>query len=173
MPTLAVVLSALWILLAPQAAQRHPDFSGSWTFDATKTMTPDAEGRVVLAAMLGEEFTALQTDTSLTLRIVANGQLVVAVYDLTGKPTKNVSPGDIDVTSWARWKGDRLVITSASASEENGKPTKIETTRVLWIDEAGDLILERTGRPATHVPASRSVYRRTQARLSSVELLER
>jgi hypothetical protein len=171
-PTLTVVLSAWWILFAPQGAQRPPDFSGSWIFDAQKTMKPDADGRVVLAAMLGDEFTALQTDTSLTLRIVANGQLVVAIYDLSGKPTKNVSPGDVDVTSWTRWKGDRLIITSASVSDDNGKATKVETTRVLWIDDAGDLILERTGRPETHVTPSRSVYRRTRSRLRADADLE-
>jgi hypothetical protein len=31
---------------------------------------------------------------------------------------------------------------------------------VIWIDKAGDLIIERSGTPATQVTPSRSVYRR-------------
>ena len=143
-----------------QVPSKTPDFSGSWTFDAQKTMAPDEKGRVVLAAMLGEEFTAIQTSTSLTLRIVNHGQLIVAVYDLTGQPSENVSPGDIVVTSRARWDRDRLVITSTSTSDHQGKTVTIETIRTLWIDKSGDLIIERIGKPENLVTPSRSVYTR-------------
>jgi hypothetical protein len=156
--TLLAVLNGALV----QSETRRPDFSGSWTFDAQKTMTPDKDGRVVLAAMLGEEFTAIQTATSLTLRILNNGQLVVAVYDLTGRSSENVSPGDIAVTSRAKWDGDRLLISSTSTSEEKGKRVTVETTRILSIDPAGDLIIERTGTPKSLVTPSRSVYRRSK-----------
>lgn len=148
------------LLVAQPAVSAKPDFSGTWVFDANKTMQPGADGRVVLAAMLGEQFSAVQNETSLTLRITNQGQQVVAIYDLTGKPTENVSPGDIVVTSRASWKGDRLVIVSTSESVEKGTPVTIETTRTMWIDKAGDVILERRGTPERLVTASRSVYRR-------------
>ncbi len=144
----------------PQA--KTPDFSGTWTFDQKRSMEPGPDGRVVLAPMLGDEFVALQTSSSLTFRITFNGDTVVAVYDLTGAESENVSPGDIKVTSRAAWKGERLVIESSSAGEDAGKPTTIRTTRVIWIDKAGDLIIERTGTPVSQVTPSRSVYRRTQ-----------
>jgi hypothetical protein len=156
--TLLAVLNGALV----QSETRRPDFSGSWTFDAQKTMTPDKDGRVVLAAMLGEEFTAIQDATSLTLRILNNGQLVVAVYDLTGRSSENVSPGDIVVTSRAKWDGDRLLISSTSTSDDKGKQVTVETTRALSIDSAGDLIIERTGTPKRLVTPSRSVYRRTK-----------
>ena len=159
-----IVIAALLAVLngaLVQSETRRPDFSGSWAFDAQKTMTPDKDGRVVLAAMLGEEFTAIQTATSLTLRILNNGQLVVAVYDLTGRSSENVSPGDIVVTSRAKWDGDRLLISSTSTSDDKGKQVTVETTRALSIDSAGDLIIERTGTPKSLVTPSRSVYRRT------------
>lgn len=160
-----IVIAALLAVLngaLVQSETRRPDFSGSWTFDAQKTMTPDKNGRVVLAAMLGEEFTAIQTATSLTLRILNNGQLVVAVYDLTGRSSENVSPGDIVVTSRAKWDGDRLLISSTSTSDDKGKQVTVETTRTLSLDSAGDLIIERTGTPKSLVTPSRSVYRRTK-----------
>jgi len=141
----------------PPTGQR-PDFSGTWVFDQQKTMAPQPDGRVVLAAMLGDEFVALQTATSLTLRIKFQGDLVVAVYDLTGVESENISPGDIRVRSRAFWEGEKLVIESSSDGTENGKPITIRTRRVISIDKAGDLIIERSGTPASAVPASRSVY---------------
>jgi hypothetical protein len=150
----------LLLLTAGLAAQERPDFSGTWTFDQQKSMKPDANGRIVLAAMLGDEFAALQDADALTLRISFQGDLVVAVYDLHGKETENTSPGDITVRSRAEWQGQRLVIESTSDGIEGGKPLTIRTRRVLWIDADGDLILERTGTPASQVTPSRSVYRR-------------
>jgi hypothetical protein len=145
----------------PQA-KKAPDFSGTWAFDQKRSMEPGPDGRVVLAPMLGDEFVALQTPSALTFRITFNGDTIVAVYDLTGVESENVSPGDIKVTSRATWEGERLVIESSSAGEDAGKPTTIRTKRVIWIDKAGDLIIERTGTPASQVTPSRSVYRRTR-----------
>lgn len=125
-------------------------------------MQPGPDGRVVLAAMLGDEFVALQNARSLTLRIKFQGDIVVAVYDLTGAESENVSPGDIRVKSRASWQGDRLVIDSISQGQEGGKPVDITTKRVIWIDQAGDLIIERSGAPASQVTPSRSVYRRAR-----------
>lgn len=160
MRSLAVLLLALSMsTLTPQAG---PNLAGTWIFDQEKSMAPGPDGRIVLAAMLGDEFVALQNRTSLTLRISFQGDLVVAVYDLTGKETENTSPGDISVKSRASWQGDRLVIDSTSEGVEDGKPVTIRTRRVMWLDPAGDLILERSGTPATQVTASRSVYRRVR-----------
>ncbi len=155
-------IGALIALTAALGGQGHPDFSGRWTFDREKTMRPDAEGRVVLAAMLGDEFVALQDASSLRLRILVGGETVVAVYDLTGAASENVSPGDIKVTSRARWEGRKLVIESTSESSETGRLVTVRTRRVIWIDDAGDLIIERSGTPVTQVTASRSVYRRVR-----------
>jgi hypothetical protein len=103
-----------------------------------------------------------QNPTSITMRISVDGDVVVAVYDLTGADSKNISPGDVTVISRASWKDDRLIIESSSDAVERGKPITIRTTRVLWIDKAGDLIVERTGTPASAVTPSRSVYRRVR-----------
>ena len=154
----ALALSVL--LQAPVATQPPADFSGTWTLDAEKTMKPGPDGRVVMAPMLGERVVVVQSATSITLRITVQGNIVVAVYDLTGAESRNVSPGDITVLSRASWKGDRLMIESTSDSVEQGKPVTIRTTRVIWIDQGGDLIVERTGTPASAVTPSRSVYRR-------------
>jgi hypothetical protein len=156
------VFALMCLLLAPAAAQTPTDFSGTWNLDAEKTLKPGPDGRIVLAPMLGERVVVQQNPTSITMRISVDGDVVVAVYDLTGADSKNISPGDVTVISRASWKDDRLIIESSSDAVEQGKPITIRTTRVLWIDKAGDLIVERTGTPASAVTPSRSVYRRAR-----------
>ena len=157
---LIVLLTAL--LPAAPSAQTRPDLSGTWRFDQEKSLKPGPDGRIVLAPMLGEEVVVLQRGTSITFRISFQGDTVVAVYDLTGAETENVSPGDIKVKSRASWEGQKLVIDSTSDGEEAGKPITIRSKRVVWIDQAGDLIVERSGTPAGQVTASKSVYRRVR-----------
>jgi hypothetical protein len=154
-----ILLVVLSLCQAPPA-QRRPDFSGTWTFDQAKTMRPRPDGRVVLAAMLGDQFVALQNEKTLTLRITFNGEIVVAVYDLTGAETENLSPGDIRVRSRASWQDQKLVVDSTSEGADQGIPVTVNTRRTIWIDASGDLIVERSGTPASVVTPSRSVYRR-------------
>ena len=153
-------LALLVLLLGAPAPQAPPNLSGTWTLDAEKTMKPGPDGRIVMAPMLGERVVVAQDATSIKLQISVQGTVVAAAYDLTGAESRNVSPGDITVVSRASWKGDRLIIDSTSESVDQGKPVTVRTTRVLWIDKAGDLIVERTGTPASVVTPSRSVYRR-------------
>lgn len=154
--TLALTCS----LAAGVSLQTRPDLSGTWLFDQEKTMQPGPDGKIVLAAMLGDRVVVQQAATSITLRITFQGDVVVAVYDLTGAESTNVSPGDITVASRASWKDSRLVIDSTSESIDGGKLVTVKTTRTMWIDKAGDLIVERTGSPASVVTPSRSVYTR-------------
>jgi hypothetical protein len=158
----AVVCALLSSWSVAQVVPRRPDFSGTWVFDQQKTMEPGPDGRIVLAAMLGDEFVAVQNARSLTLRITFQGEIVVAVYDLTGAESENQSPGDIRVRSRASWQDARLVIDSMSDGTEAGKPVTVATRRVIWIDKSGDLIVERSGTPATLVTPSRSVYRKVR-----------
>ena len=144
-------------------AKATPDFSGTWEFDQAKSAQPGPDGQVMLAAVFGDEFTARQDATSLSLAIKAGTLRVDAVYKLDGSESRNMSPGpsgqlDVEVMSRASWEVGKLVITSHSVSSIAGRNVPIETRRVLWIDAAGNLIIERTGTPASQVQASRSVY---------------
>jgi len=158
---LILALSLLTMALPAPAESFRPDFSGTWTFDQPRSMEkPGPDGRIVLAAMLGDEFVAKQGSTTLTLTIPVGGQLVTAVYSLAGKETRNISPGNIAVTSRAAWDARRLVIRSTSAGTEKGRPMTVRSRRVIWLDTDGSLVIERTGTPASVVTPSRSVYRK-------------
>lgn len=147
--------------------QPLPDFSGRWEFDREKTMQPGPDGRIVLAAMLGDLVFVRQTRAAITFTIDAGGQTVKATYNLDGTESRNLSPGppgepEIPVTSTTSWDSGRLIILSRSLAIEKGVAVTVETRRVLSIDREGQLIVERTGTPASLVTPSRSVYRRVK-----------
>ena len=168
----------MWTLVAWVLAvivQGGPDFSGRWEFDREKTMRPGPDGRIVLAAMLGDAVVVRQDPKTITFTIEAGGLLVKAVYNLDGSETRNLSPGppdqpEIPVVSRASWDGKRLVILSKSVATENGVAVTVDSRRVLWIDADGNLIVERTGTPASLVTPSRSVYRRIKPGPSGVRI---
>ena len=156
----AVLVCAMAVVL-----QAPPDFSGRWEFDREKTMQPGPDGRIVLAAMLGDEVVVQQSSRAITFTIDAGGQQVKAVYRLDGSASRNLSPGppgqpEIPVTSRASWDGKRLIIDSKSVATEKGVAVTVDTRRALWLDADGNLIVERTGTPASLVTPSRSVYRK-------------
>jgi hypothetical protein len=151
----------------PASAKAPTDFSGTWTFDQIKSAQPGPDGKVVLAAMLGDEFTATQDGGALVLAIKAGGVRLTATYKLDGTESRNMSPGAfgqpaVEVISRASWEGDRLVIKSSSVSVLSGRNVPIETRRVLRIDADGSLVVERTGTPVTEVTPSRSIYRKVK-----------
>lgn len=159
----ARLVLSLW--LASLAAvnpppQTRPDFSGRWTFDRAKSAQP-WNGRIVIAPILGDECVATQDATSLKLAITVGGQMVMAVYSFEGE-SRNMSPGDIPVISRTSWDGEGLVIVSTSAAIVKGQDVTIETRRVMRLDADGNLIIERTGTPASEVTPSRSVYTRVR-----------
>jgi hypothetical protein len=146
-----------WIAPLPQA---HPDFSGNWTFDRAKSAQP-WNGRIVIAPILGDACVVTQDAAALTLAITTGGQKINAVYKFSGE-SRNMSPGDIPVTSRTSWDGDRLVVVSTSLSTVRGQDVTVESKRIFWIDKDGSLIIERTGTPASEVTPSRSVYSRVR-----------
>jgi hypothetical protein len=157
-----VVLSLCLACLAGlnSRPQTRPDFSGRWTFDRSRSAEP-WNGRIVIAPILGDECVATQDGTALKLSIKVGGQTVSAVYNFAGE-SRNLSPGDIPVTSRTSWDGDKLVIVSTSAATAQGQAITIETRRILHLDAGGRLIIERTGTPASEVTPSRSVYTRAR-----------
>jgi hypothetical protein len=159
-PTHLYLTLALAVLAGTAQPQTRPDFSGTWTFDRAKSAEP-WNGRIVIGALLGDECVVTQDATALTLAITVDGQQVRAVYKFAGE-SRNLSPGDIPVTSRTSWEGDKLVIVSTSTSNTTGEAVTIETRRVLRLDADRNLIIERSGTPASEVTPSRSIYTRVR-----------
>jgi len=162
-PLAVFAVIALVGMLAPQT---RTDFSGTWAFDEARSQTRPG-GHVVIAKLLGDEVTIRQDLKEMRQTIRLGSATVEAVYALDGSESRNLSPEgagkpDVPVTSRASWEEGRLVIRSTSTSEVQGRTITTETTRVLWIDAGGKLILDRSGTPTSEVPTSRSVYTRVR-----------
>ena len=108
--TKRVVLSALMtavILPFPARAQTKPDFSGTWTLDASKSDA--AMGRRGGAPAASEPIVVTQAANQLTIK---RGEQSL-VYKLDGSETANQMPGrggPQEIKSKAHWEGSKLII---------------------------------------------------------------
>ena len=158
----SLTIAALLIATAA-LAQGRPNFAGTWKFDSDKSMQAGPGNHYVVAKMLGDEFTATQDDTTLTLIIKIGTAQVTAFYKLDGSESKNMSPekgGDVAVISHCTWDAQKLVILSTSTSDVKSQPVTLETKRVLFLDTDGSLVMDRSGAPGSEITPSRSVYKR-------------
>ena len=67
-------MRALAVVALATLLQGPPDFSGRWEFDREKTMQPGPDGRIVLAAMLGDAVVVRQTADRISFSIDAGGR---------------------------------------------------------------------------------------------------
>ena len=113
--TALVALVSVLALSAPASAQNsRPDFSGTWTLDATKSQAPMLPQSAQLVVS--------QSDKLLTIEHTAsNGagtQTNKLSYNIDGSPSKNSTspPGGqpIDFNSTTEWSGRTLVITTTA-----------------------------------------------------------
>lgn len=120
MRRLAPVLFALATVAAgPVAAQSHPDFSGKWVLDPSKSQGP--------MVPQSSELTITQTDKTLTLVRNSAGpsgpMTTTLVYQLDGSPSKNAVGANgitVDFSSTTAWEGPALVINTTAPQLQGG-----------------------------------------------------
>lgn len=164
------VLSALIVVVAlvgsAACAKPVPNFAGAWDFDVEATKASAAEAKMDGLALFMEHFTTDQNAKTFSMKVELGQMIVTAVYNLDGSVSKNMSPSGtsgqppIEVVSNAKWEGKTLVVTSTSSSPSANGPIEVKSTRKLWLDDKGRLVIERIGTPETLVRPSRSVYKR-------------
>ncbi len=147
-------------------AVAKPNFGGTWVFDVEATRASANAAKMNGLALFMETFTAEQDAKAFTMKVDLGQVLVTAVYNLDGSVSKNMSPPGmpgappIEVTSNAKWVGATLVISSTSSSPSANGPVEVKSTRKLWLDAKGRMVVERSGTPRNMVQSSRSVYKR-------------
>jgi len=156
---LAIGVALVALASAAPAAQTKPDFSGTWTFDDSRSpsfATSDPRVSVHAQPVLGEAFTATQDDKTLTIK---RAESQGTVFALDGSPSHNMvpsgSPGqpDVDTFSIVLWEGDKLVI----AIDSQG----IHFTRSLQLQSDGALLVQQTaGTPGGAQTTVKSFYRK-------------
>src|SRR5262245_27632005 len=130
----AVLLCAVTVL----AAQRRPDFSGTWQvdLDRSKGASPANANMIVVI-----------TQDAKTMTIAQKG-LPTVVYNLDGTPAKNTHVGrGGDATFTSAWEGDKLV-TTVTGGQEGQKETRFidSTGQMVEISELKSALGPRFGR---------------------------
>jgi uncharacterized membrane protein len=147
---LLVAIATLAVAGASMSAQSKPTFAGKWTMVPDSVAAAGATGR---GSGLGQEFTAVQDDKTLTVT-TNNPQLgeLKTVYNLDGSESKNplnFGGQTVDRVSKVKWDGAKLVITTTISF--NGNPA--ESTQIWMLDGSGNLVVEAssnfTGTPTT------------------------
>jgi hypothetical protein len=143
---LALGLVAALILPFAPRAQSRPDFTGTWTMDASRSQLPQmgrggrgGGGRGAGGGSLTQVIK--QTAADLTIEIQGGPLSRTAVYKLDGSPTTNEGGRGATITSKTRWDGAKLIIestreiqgfslstTETRSLEAGGKEMVVETT---------------------------------------------
>ena len=131
----AIVVTAVFPSTA--RAQGRPDFSGTWTRVADKSV-PAAQG--------GSGHTIRQTATEIAVTIAGRGGPETSIYKLDGSESTNQtqSPeGPLTVTGTATWDGASLVIET----RREIRGMTITTREVRTLDTTGkEMTIEATTR---------------------------
>jgi hypothetical protein len=153
-------------------AQAKPDFSGKWTLDPASAPAPPAGGGGGGGgggrggggrgggAGFGQEFTAKQDASTLTISRDQGGNPVTATYKLDGSESKNTVTGrngQQEQVSKTMWMGNKLMITTTI----NAGGNNIEQSRTLSL-EGGNLVVEQSqpGRDGGAPQTQKLVYKK-------------
>lgn len=163
---LATVFTCVVSAQSAKPSATKPNFGGTWVFDADATKASADAAKMNGLPLFADTFVAEQDAKAFTMKVDLGQMVVTAIYNLDGSTSKNMSPpsvpggAPIEVTSRARWNGAKLVVTSSSSSPGANGPVEVKSTRTLWFDAKGRLVIERFGTPRNMVPTSRSVYKK-------------
>lgn len=134
--------AVLALVMTTVLAQTPPSFAGKWTLVVDPNAAPAGGGRGMGGA-LGQSATIVQDAMTLTItRTTPMGEFT-STYKLDGtesKNTMNMQGNAIDQISTAKWDGDKLKVTTTM----NFNGTPVETSMVMSLDAAGNLVIEST-----------------------------
>ncbi|HET7618303.1 MAG TPA: hypothetical protein VFK20_07325 [Vicinamibacterales bacterium] len=124
-------------------AQSKPDFSGTWTLDASKSEMGDmgggGGGGRMGRGMMGGPITITQTADALTIEREGRNGPMKTTYKLDGTETEVRAGRGATGKAKAHWEGSNLVIET-TAEGPNGSMT-IKETRSLAAD--GTMVVAR------------------------------
>jgi hypothetical protein len=120
------------VAAGPLAAQAHPDFSGKWALDPSKSQGPMVPP--------SSDLTVTQTDKLLTIVRNSPGpsgpMSTTLVYQLDGTASKNTVGGNgmtVDLNSTTAWDGPALVISTTAPQMQGG----LKQTERWSLDDSG------------------------------------
>lgn len=144
---LAVRVLLALAVAAPVAAQKRPDFSGTWVEDVSQRKISPAERSPATSkgamAMEDPPQVITQTVDSITVAQTFMGQTSRITHTLNGRENKNRQGAQVHTTR-TRWEGNKLVTEGTnhqvtSAGEESWKRREVRS-----LTPRGEMVVETT-----------------------------
>lgn len=159
------IIAAAVLAVASVAFAQKPDFSGTWTVDATAAPAAGAGGggggRAGGRGGMGGPMVVKQTADTLTIETTRGETKTVAAYKLDGTESVNkMSMGrgenatEIETKSTAKWDGAKLVISTQRPGQDGAMMSQVQT----WSLDGAALTIERPGRDGA---VNKTVYKKT------------
>jgi hypothetical protein len=141
-----LALFALAFSVAPAAAQKRPDFTGTWIEDPAQRKMPAEERQSPGGAALAGGMPPLkitQTADRLTIEERFMSQVTQFVYDFDGRENKNRTGAQIHTTR-SRWDGAKFVIEGTIFQVTSQGEDSWKLREVRWMTPKGEMAVERT-----------------------------
>jgi hypothetical protein len=157
-----LALAAVVVFGAGLVAQKAPDFSGTWTLDASKSEMP--QGRGPMAEMGGgmREMTVVvkQTPNALTIEQQMANRTRTVTYKLDGSESTNPGMREAQVKSTSKWSGETLVTESTQTMEGPRGAMTIKSREVRSLAADGTMVVETTRETPRGKMQSKLVFRK-------------
>ena len=146
------------------SAQKTPDFSGTWTLDASKSEMPQRGGMGGgrMGGGMGDmTVTITQTAAALTIDQKMGEMSRTITYKLDGSESTNAGMRGGEVKSTSKWDGDKLVTESTqTVNGPNGEMT-IKSKEVRTLTADGTMVVETTRETPRGTNTSKLVFKKT------------
>lgn len=151
------------LFTAALAAQARPNFSGTWTLDAEKSVMPQGRGAGQGGGRQGGmgggplTITVEGQKMSVSRTMGQSGNTMTTVYMLDGTASKNTMAGRggqaMEIVYTSTWNGAKLVTTI-----QNPRGTSTETR---WLEADGTMVVETTRtNPRGETVTAKLVYKK-------------
>ena len=142
---IARALLAVVIVAAPVAAQKHPDFTGTWVEDVAQRKVVPADPPVVKSPVQMEDPPQVITQSAQTITIAQTfmGDTTRITYDLDGRENKTRQGAQVRTTR-TRWDGNRLITEGTNFQTTSAGEESWQRREVRWLTPKGEMALEVT-----------------------------
>lgn len=138
--TRKLLIPVMWLIALTALAAKHPDFSGSWQFNADKSKNIGMMSQMTMTQTIQQTNTALDVTTHTNFQ--GRDDDSKTHFDLTGKPVTNEAPMQGQSQTVSKWAGTKLVTTWTSDSAVAGGAKVVRTETLSLSPDGKTMTLE-------------------------------
>ena len=137
-PVYSLLLAGIYILTSSVTSAPKVNFSGTWTYNETKSVLGGEGGPrgAAIKMIIKQDGNKLSIEKT-TRRQSGEENTYTENYTLDGKECENPTSGDRTKKSTASWSDDKksLTITSKMVFERDGQQMEINTTEIFTLSQ--------------------------------------